>query len=97
FLYSEELEKFKASGTLEKLDTAFSREGDTKFRVHDLLAQHSDEFIRWLEAGAHIYVCGSLKMAASVKQSIETMLAENTTGQTFYLLLDQQRYHEDAY
>lgn len=97
FLYAEDLKNFKANGTLEKLDTAFSCEGETKCYVHDLIVENSAEFISWVETGAHIYVCGSLKMAASVKQSIEILLVGNTTGQTFDLLLEQQRYHEDAY
>ena len=58
FLYEEELRGYVADGILSRLDTAFSRDGDTKVYVQDRMRENAAELWSWLQRGAHFYVCG---------------------------------------
>jgi len=76
FLYREELEALQREGVLSRLDTAFSRDQSEKVYVqHRLLAARA-ELWRWLERGAHLYVCGDAKrMAADVDRTLREVVA----------------------
>ena len=59
FLYGEELGAFVESGTLTRLDLAFSRDGatgDPKQYVQHRMWENSAEIFDWLQNGAHL-VC----------------------------------------
>ena len=58
FIYRDEIDDYKAQGTLTHVHTAFSRDGPEKIYVQHLIANKADETWQMLEAGAHIYVCG---------------------------------------
>lgn len=98
FLYRDEIVQFKTNGTLEKLDTAFSCDnGECKY-VHDILFAKGEYLTDWLIKGAHIYVCGSLKMAHNVKKTLAKICNEKQDNLlSFDEICKQQRYHEDAY
>ncbi|AGY92048.1 hypothetical protein SPICUR_05365 [Spiribacter curvatus] len=67
FLYRDELEACMDEGVLTRLTTAFSRDGAEKVYVQDRLIEQAHDLWQWLEAGAHIYVCGdATQMAAAV-------------------------------
>lgn len=71
FLYEEELTDALRTGLLTRLDLAFSRDGDRKLYVQDLMEEASAELFRWLEEGASVYVCGDAKrMAADVDAAL---------------------------
>ncbi|WP_115717258.1 sulfite reductase flavoprotein subunit alpha [Gallaecimonas mangrovi] len=90
--YRHELTTFLTDGTLNRLDFAWSR--DEGRYVQDVLAGQAALLHQYLEAGAHIYVCGSLDgIGAGVQQCLETVL-----GQPFVAaLLAAGRYHRDLY
>jgi sulfite reductase (NADPH) flavoprotein alpha-component len=46
------------TGSLTKLNTAFSRDQKEKLYVQHRMLQQSKELFEWLENGAHIYICG---------------------------------------
>ena len=98
FLYHDEIVRFKSNGILEKLDIAFSCDnGECKY-VHDILPAKCEDLTEWLIKGAHIYVCGSLKMAQQVKITLREICNGNHTSQlSFDEIIKEQRYHEEAY
>lgn len=95
FLYREEIMAFRQGGTLEKMDTAFSRDAEGPRYVQEILDDKSAEILDWLERGAHIYLCGSLKMGRAVNETLE-ILCRNTPH-TPSLLMSQKRWHEEVY
>jgi sulfite reductase (NADPH) flavoprotein alpha-component len=75
FLYRDELEGFQREGVLTRLDTAFSRDGAEKVYVQHRMRQHGEELFRWLEEGAHFYVCGDAsRMAKDVDQALHEVI-----------------------
>ena len=95
-LYMAELESFKNGLILERLDTAFSQDGNPRKYVQDILDENKDEVLQWLERGAHIYVCGSIAMGKGVK-SFMNQLLESTKFKSVKNLQDMNRYHADVY
>lgn len=76
FLYRDELARHQASGLLTRLDTAFSRDQAEKIYVQHRLMQHAGEIWRWLERGAHFYVCGDAsRMALDVDHALHAVVA----------------------
>jgi len=57
FLYREELERYASDGIVD-LEVAFSRSGDTKTYVQDVIARRGDDVWRMLNEDAVTYVCG---------------------------------------
>ncbi|OEK02154.1 hypothetical protein BFP97_11745 [Roseivirga sp. 4D4] len=72
-LYEDQLEKAKASGKLNKVITAFSREGDEKQYVQDVIAKELESITTALSQGHVIMICGGLSM----QQAVEKVLAEH--------------------
>ncbi|MGB1293574.1 MAG: assimilatory sulfite reductase (NADPH) flavoprotein subunit, partial [Pseudoalteromonas sp.] len=64
FLYQVEIQGYLKSGLLSKVDVAFSRDQAEKVYVQDKLRQNSKDVFAWLEAGAHIYICGDANRMA---------------------------------
>ena len=79
FLYGEELEDFVESGTLTKLDLAFSRDrpgAGPKEYVQQRMWENSAELFSWLQDGAYVYVCGDEKrMAKDVNETLHRIVA----------------------
>lgn len=71
FLYQVEWQKWLKSNHLEKMDVAFSRDQEEKIYVQHKLLENQEEIFRWLEDGAHLYLCGDMKsMAKDVNKTI---------------------------
>jgi sulfite reductase (NADPH) flavoprotein alpha-component len=97
FLYQEQLEHWLASGNLEHLDLAFSRDQAVKVYVQDLILKRGEELLRWIDAGAHIYVCGSVAMGKEVRATLNTLLQNGSGGGSTDKLIAEKRYCEDVY
>ncbi|MBX8532428.1 sulfite reductase flavoprotein subunit alpha [Pseudomonas cichorii] len=94
FYCSGELQGWLASGDLQRLDLAFSRDQAQKVYVQDRLREAADELRAWLDQGAAIYICGSLQgMAAGVDQVLKDVLGEQAVTE----LVEQGRYRRDVY
>lgn len=77
FLYGKELNDWKDSGLLNRLDLAFSRDQAEKIYVQDRMYEAGAEFWEWLEAGACVYVCGDAKrMAVDVDNTLKKIIVE---------------------
>lgn len=79
FLYGDELNAFVESGTLTRLDCAFSRDGvpgDPKYYVQHRMWENSAEIFSWLQDGAYVYVCGDAeRMAKDVDAALRGIVA----------------------
>jgi sulfite reductase (NADPH) flavoprotein alpha-component len=64
FLYQTEWQQALESGLLKRLSLAFSRDGADKVYVQDRLREQASEWLRWLDDGAVIYVCGDAQRLA---------------------------------
>ena len=71
FYYRDEWDAMRRDGFLTRLDTAFSRDQRQKVYVQDRMREHGAALWRWLQDGAHLYVCGdAARMAADVDAAL---------------------------
>ncbi|KNC78985.1 hypothetical protein SARC_08600 [Sphaeroforma arctica JP610] len=78
YLYQEELEAFNASGVVDDLQVAFSRESAEKVYVSHLMKQHKKQIWDMLDQKGHIYVCGDARnMAKDVHQILHDLIVEH--------------------
>ncbi len=104
FLYEEELAAWSKDGLLTRLDLAFSRDQAEKIYVQTRMLENAAELWTWLEAGAHLYVCGDAKrMAKDVDAALHTVI-ETAGGRTqeqaagyVAALKTAKRYQRDVY
>jgi len=81
FLYQLEWQDHLASGTLSRIDVAFSRDQPEKIYVQTRLWERRQELLKWIDDGAHLYVCGDEKgMAKDVDATLTRILAETAKG-----------------
>ena len=92
--FIEQLSLWKQSGVLTDVDLVFSRDSNSSKYVQDCLIAKSDQVKMWIERGASIYICGSLKGMA---QGVETALIQILGYHDFEQLLEQKRYLRDVY
>lgn len=92
--YQTQIQAWQQQGMLTQVDYAFSRDGQICKYVQDCLTQNSQQLKTWVEQGASVYVCGSLKgMAQDVDQNLLSILGQDTLNE----LRRQQRYLRDVY
>ncbi len=78
FLYQLEWLDYLEDGVLTELTTAFSRDQKEKIYVQHRLLERGAEIWKWLEEGAHFYVCGdATKMAKDVHQALIDIAIEH--------------------
>jgi cytochrome P450/NADPH-cytochrome P450 reductase len=78
FIYRHELQAYAEAGIVD-LNVAFSRLGETKTYVQDLIEKKSDAVWSLLESGATVYVCGDgSQMEPQVRARFETLYREKT-------------------
>jgi sulfite reductase (NADPH) flavoprotein alpha-component len=104
FLYQTEFQRWLRDGVLERMDVAFSRDGPEKVYVQHRLRERGAEVWRWLESGAHVYVCGDAEfMAPDVHRTLEGIVQEHggrdEQAAREYLreLQREKRYQRDVY
>lgn len=104
FLYQQDLEGWLADGTLSRLDTAFSRDGSRKIYVQDRMREQAADLWRWLQDGAHFYVCGdATRMARDVDAALRDVAMSQGRLDTqqardwIVALARQGRYLRDVY
>ena len=93
-LHGDELDAWLRDGTLERLDRVYSRDGHALRYVQDALRAHAAVLRDWIDAGAAIYVCGSLQgMAPGVHAALVEVLGEARME----ALATARRYRRDVY
>ncbi|MGY6028083.1 NADPH-dependent assimilatory sulfite reductase flavoprotein subunit [Phytobacter sp. AG2a] len=104
FLYQVEWQRYVKEGVLNRIDLAWSRDQKEKIYVQDKLRQQGAELWRWINDGAHIYVCGDAnRMAKDVEQALLDVIAEfgamdaETADEYLSELRVERRYQRDVY
>lgn len=81
FLYQLEWQEHLESKALSRIDVAFSRDQPEKIYVQQRLWEARADLLKWIDEGAHIYVCGDEKgMARDVDVMLARILAEAARG-----------------
>jgi sulfite reductase (NADPH) flavoprotein alpha-component len=104
FFYREELEPMLADGALTRLDTAFSRDQLEKIYVQHRMLENARELWEWLEARAHVYVCGDARrMAKDVDAALHEVIqragGQDAAHAAEYVrqMKAERRYQRDVY
>ncbi|MDM2724066.1 NADPH-dependent assimilatory sulfite reductase flavoprotein subunit [Citrobacter sp. Cy230] len=104
FLYQVEWQRYVKEGVLSRIDLAWSRDQKEKIYVQDKLRQQGAELWRWINDGAHIYVCGDAnRMAKDVEQALLEVIAEfgamdiEAADEFLSELRVERRYQRDVY
>ena len=94
YYYRDEMERWHAQGMIERLDLAWSRATPERVYVQDRLRDDAASLSAWIDAGAAIFVCGSLAgMAPGVEAALVDVLGVDTLEQ----LRIEGRYRRDVY
>ena len=104
FLYQVEWQSYVKEGLLTRIDLAWSRDQQQKIYVQDKLREQGAELWRWINDGAHIYVCGDAnRMAKDVEQTLLEVIAEygamdaEAADEFLSELRVERRYQRDVY
>jgi sulfite reductase (NADPH) flavoprotein alpha-component len=92
--HGEEIQAWRAQGVLARVDFAWSRDPGPHRYVQDAVLAAASLVRQWIDAGAAIYVCGSLKGMAS---GVDDALAEILGRERLAELADAGRYRRDVY
>ncbi|MEM7519663.1 MAG: flavodoxin domain-containing protein [Pseudomonadota bacterium] len=104
YLYKDALERWQETGVLDELSLAWSRDGEEKVYVQNLIEQRAEEVFAWLEEGAAIYICGDAsRMAVDVEAALLRVIAkglnaDESTAQSYLDAMSKDhRYQRDVY
>ena len=104
FLYEQELTAWHYDGLLTNLTTAFSRDQAKKMYVQHRMLEHQADLWRWIERGAHVYVCGDARrmardVDAALKQVVQQQGGRTVAQAAAYVaeMAKSARYQRDVY
>jgi sulfite reductase (NADPH) flavoprotein alpha-component len=104
FLFESEIEAWRKAGTLSRLSLAWSRDGARKDYVQHRMAEDAADLWRWLQDGAHFYVCGDASRMAKDVDAALRGVAQSEGGMSadqardwIVALARQGRYQRDVY
>lgn len=104
FLFADEIAAWRKDGTLQRLSLAWSRDGTAKDYVQHRMIEDAADLWRWLQEGAHFYVCGDAsRMAKDVDAALrQVAMSEGGMGADaardwIVALARQGRYQRDVY
>lgn len=103
FFYQVEWLHFRKAGFLQRASVAFSRDEKERIYVQNRLLQEGEDVYKWLQEGAYIFICGSIKMEKSILASLTTIvkchgcMSDETAKDYVNTLRNQGRYSRDVY
>ncbi len=104
FFYRDQLERWLSGGLLTRLDVAWSRDQAEKLYVQHRMLERGRELWRWIDEGAHFYVCGDARrMAKDVESTLRRIVCEqgamSAPAAAAYLetMKKEKRYQKDVY
>lgn len=104
FLYQLEWQSYVKQGLITKIDLAWSRHQDSKIYIQDKILFRGEELWKWINDGAHIYVCGNAnQMAKKVEDALVAIISQhgkmNYDNSYNFLnkLRSNNRYQRDIY
>jgi NADPH-dependent sulfite reductase flavoprotein alpha-component len=78
FYYRDDVEDMVDDGLLSRLDLAFSRDQPQRVYVQHKMLDYGADVWRWLEDGAHFFVCGDAsRMAKDVDDALTRIIREH--------------------
>lgn len=104
YFYKDEFDQLRSDGFLTRMDCAFSRDQEKKVYVQTRMEENAAELWKWLDEGAHFFVCGDAKrMAKDVDATLRKIIQEHggkdLDGANEYVekLKADKRYKRDVY
>ncbi|UNB55223.1 bifunctional nitrate reductase/sulfite reductase flavoprotein subunit alpha [Mycolicibacterium sp. YH-1] len=104
YYYRDDLEDMVRDGLLNRLDLAFSRDQARRVYVQHKMSDYGADVWRWLEDGAHLYVCGDAsRMAKDVDDTLTAIIRthgrlSDTAARDYKReLVATKRYVRDVY
>jgi sulfite reductase (NADPH) flavoprotein alpha-component len=104
FYYRDDLEDMTRDGFLNRLDLAFSRDQADRVYVQHKMLDYGADVWRWLDDGAHFYVCGdATRMAKDVDAALTAVIrrhgsmSEEKAHDYKRELVASKRYVRDVY
>lgn len=104
FLYQTEWQALLGTGSLTKMNVAFSGDGKEKLYVEHKMLQHAKELFEWIDGGASVYVCGEKgplheKVESALKQIIKEGkgISEEEAASYFGELKKGGRYEKEVF
>ncbi len=95
FFYGDEIRRWRDEGFIERIDLAFSRDDGVEYKyVQHALAAARGELRDWVDAGAAVYVCGSLQGMAP---GVDAVLCDVLGDEAVERLRIDGRYRRDVY
>jgi cytochrome P450/NADPH-cytochrome P450 reductase len=101
FIYADQLKAWADAGVVD-LRVAFSRDGDRKTYVQDLVREQGEKVWKLIEAGAVIYVCGDgSRMEPDVRRTLteiaRTIGRDGNSEEWIDRMTREQRYVTDVW
>ncbi|RDH75920.1 molybdopterin oxidoreductase [Mycolicibacterium moriokaense] len=104
FYYRDDFEDMVRDGFLNRLDLAFSRDQAERVYVQHKMLDYGADLWRWLDEGAHFYVCGDAnRMAGDVDAALTSIIkthgamSEEDAHHYKRELVAAKRYVRDVY
>jgi sulfite reductase (NADPH) flavoprotein alpha-component len=104
YYYRDDFEDMVGDGFLNRLDLAFSRDQSDRVYVQHKMADYGADLWRWLEEGAHFYVCGDAARMARDVDAVLTSIIKTHGGMSEEAahhykreLVADKRYVRDVY
>jgi sulfite reductase (NADPH) flavoprotein alpha-component len=104
FYYRHDLEDMVRDGFLNRLDLAFSRDQVNRVYVQHKMLDYGADVWRWLDDGAHFYVCGDAgRMAKDVDAALTSIISRHggmsheKAREYKKALVAEKRYVRDVY
>lgn len=104
FYYRDDLTDMVDDGFLNRLDLAFSRDQPKRVYVQHKMLDYGADVWRWLEDGAHFYVCGDAgRMAKDVDAALAAIIkshggmSDEAANDYKRGLIAEKRYVRDVY
>ena len=104
YFYKDEFAALKSEGYLTRIDCAFSRDQEHKVYVQHRMQENSAEIWKWLDQGAHFFVCGDAKRMAKDVDAVLRQIVEKEGGmegekanEYIEKMKTEKRYKRDVY
>jgi sulfite reductase (NADPH) flavoprotein alpha-component len=104
YFYKADFDELKSQGYLTALHCAFSRDQAHKIYVQTRMQENAAELWRWLDEGAHFFVCGDAKRMAKDVDAMLHQIVEKEGGKTaeqaaeyVEAMKKEKRYKRDVY
>ncbi|MEO7486604.1 MAG: sulfite reductase, partial [Ferruginibacter sp.] len=104
FLYQTEIQNWKETGVLTKINVAFSRDQHFKLYVQHKMLQHATEVYEWINNGASFFICGTKDpMSVDVENTLVEIIQQQgnksleEAKKYLELMEEEGRYEKDVY